>query len=298
MYPRGSTRWQRRRPPTGSVWPVRGKLQLAETIKRNLQASAQTHCTFDELDIDALPNQIVKSTLRLLGAAPELDTDLRSDIAGLYHSLGGVSDVPLTRAAFGRIQLHRSIGWYRLLLQVCRFIYEQMLPDEAGSLVPFRDFVRNDDQMAVLFQRFVLNLFKREQTRYRVDSPQIDWQATAADPGALEWLPRMETDIVLRSPRQTIIIDTKFYREAFQRRFGRDKIRSSHLYQILSYALNWGETGTLPQGVLLYPTVRQHFDLSYHIQGVPIRVRSVDLNRPWVEIRTALLELASAPSTQ
>ena len=98
--------------------------------------SAQTHCAFDELDVDALPNQIVKSTLRLLGTASELDADLRNDIAGLYHSLGGISDITLTRSAFGRVQLHRNIGSYRLLLQVCRFVYEQMLPDEAGAHAP------------------------------------------------------------------------------------------------------------------------------------------------------------------
>lgn len=277
---------------------VRGKLQVAETLKRNLLSSTQTYCVFDELDVDAVPNQVVKATLRLLGTMTDLDRDLRTEVAGVYHSLGGVSDILVTPADFARIQLHRNVAIYRLLLQVCRFIYEQTIPDEAGASAPFRDFVRDDDQMAALFQRFVLNFFRREQIQYRVDSPRIEWEATAADLEALDWLPRMQTDIVLRSPEQTFIIDTKYYREAFQTRFGRDKIRSNHLYQILSYALNWNATPSVPQGVLLYPTVRQHFDLRYHIQGVPIRVCSVDLDQPWPRIRSALLDLTSAVPSQ
>jgi 5-methylcytosine-specific restriction enzyme subunit McrC len=238
-----------------SVAGVRGKLCLSETLKQNLLIHARTHCAFDELDADALPNQIVKATLRLVGTATGLDAGLRSDVAGLYHSLGGISDITLSGRVFGRVQLHRNIGSYRLLLNVCRFIYEQVIPEEGTRRRVFRDFVRQDDQMARLFQKFVLNFLRREQTEYLVDSPQIDWQVTAEHEDALAWLPRMHTDVVLRSAMQTLIIDTKFYREAFQSRFARSTIRSEHLYQIMSYALNWPAGTALTQGMLLYPTV-------------------------------------------
>jgi 5-methylcytosine-specific restriction enzyme subunit McrC len=274
-----------------SVAGVRGKLLLSETLKQNLLAQARTRCGFDELNADALPNQIVKATLRLVGTATGLNARLRSDVAGLYHSLGGITDVTLSGPVFGRVQLHRNIGFYRLLLNVCRFIYEQVIPEEGTTRRVFRDFVRHDDQMGRLFQKFVLNFFRREQSEYRVDSPQIDWQVSAESVDALAWLPLMQTDVVLRSALHTVIIDTKFYREAFQSRFSQSKIRSEHLYQIVSYTQNWPAGAALTQGTLLYPTVRQHFDFQYRIQGLPIRVCSVDLNQPWTGIRTALLAL-------
>jgi 5-methylcytosine-specific restriction enzyme subunit McrC len=278
---------------------VRGKLHVAETLKRHLLVNARTHCAFDELEFDTLPNRIVKATLRLLSTSSAVDVNLRSELAGLYHSLGGVSDLALTRSAFAHVQLHRNIAFYALLLSVCRFAYESALPEEGGASSTFRDFERDERRMRELFQAFAFNFFKREQGRYQVESRQVKWSVTADDPGALEWLPRMQTDIVLTSKDRTIIIDTKFYAEAFQSsRFGGEKVRSEHLYQMMSYVVNWRHGIGQPEGILLYPTVRREFDFQFRICGIPIRVCSIDLDQRWPRIREGLLTLikpASAP---
>jgi hypothetical protein len=47
------------------------------------------------------------------------------------------------------------------------------------------------------------------------------------------------------------------------------------------------------EGILLYPVVGRSIDLRYRLHGHPVRVATVDLNRPWEEIRTRLLGLLS-----
>jgi len=111
------------------------------------------------------------------------------------------------------------------------------------------------------------------------------------------FLPAMYTDVVLRGANRCVILDAKYYRESFQSRFGRDKIRSEHLYQILSYLQNFGTpAGATMEGMLLYPTVHQDFDLQYVILGFPVRVCSIDLDQPWTAIRDRLLAIVGPTS--
>ena len=82
--------------------------------------------------------------------------------------------------------------------------------------------------MARLFQEFVFNFFRREQHDYHVIRPQLRWQATSERPDDLSFLPVMATDVVLQSSNRLIV----HYVEAFQTRFGGQKVRSEHLYRI------------------------------------------------------------------
>src|SRR5690606_11553422 len=90
---------------------IRGKLDLAATLKRNHLANARTHCRFDELQYDVLHNQILKSTLRaLLGL--DLDAELRARVRRLHQKMDLVADTAISRRDFGRVQLHRNNHTY------------------------------------------------------------------------------------------------------------------------------------------------------------------------------------------
>ncbi len=167
--------------------------------------------------------------------------------------------------------------------------------DEASGTARFQDFVRDERQMAMLFQHFVFNFLRREQQDFKVSSPQIRWKDVDAEPEDMAFLPIMQTDIVLTSPSRQVIIDTKFYREALQARFAQPKIRATHLYQIDSYLTNAEVAGgPAMEGVLLYPAVETEFALRYRLRGRPVQVRSINLAQPWDEIRKSLLDLAAA----
>ena len=88
--------------------------------------------------------------------------------------------------------------------------------------------------MARLFEAFVRNFYKVE-TDLSVSSDSITWQFESEFAEDLEMLPTMLTDITLQSKSQKIIIDTKYYKDAFQTRYDKQKINSGNLYQLFAY---------------------------------------------------------------
>ena len=102
------------------------------------------------------------------------------------------------------------------------------------------------------------------------------------------------TDASLRSIDRTIIVECKYTETLFQSRFGAEKLRSSHLYQLCAYLHNLEHNGgvdRVAEGILLYPAAGRALDLSYRLHGHWVRVCTLDLNLPWAEIEDQMLSL-------
>src|SRR5262249_43173640 len=89
-----------------------------------------------------------------------------------------------------------------------------------------------------VFQAFVMNFFKAEQSEFSVSSEYIRWDALALNAEIAQYLPVMHTDVTLRSKDRTIVIDTKYYPEALSENYGKKRIKSDHLYQQYAYLKN------------------------------------------------------------
>lgn len=281
-------------PHEESIRGIRGKLELSMTAKQNLLIRAQTYCGYDDLQFDILHNQILKTTLHNLIRVEDIDKSLRESLVDLYRRLNGISEIRLTNRTFGLVQLHRNNQFYDFLLKVCQLIYTNLLIDEATGQATFRDFVRDEQQMAILFQHFVTNFYKREQKAFTIKCPELKWQATPLSDIAQKHLPIMKTDMVLQSSARTIVIDTKYYIQAFQHYRGDAKVRSAHLYQLYAYLANITptlKTKSAVSGILLYPVVQDPFDLRYELFGYQVIVRSLDLNQSWQQIHKDLVML-------
>lgn len=273
---------------------VRERILLAPTLRQHLLARGRTHCSFTLLDHDVLVNQILKAGLRTLLASPELGKNMREEARRLTQRLAGVSNLDLTPRAFRCVQLHHNQRNYRWLLNVCRLILETAVPSPASRGYRFPDFTRDEKVMDVLFQRFVFNFLRREQSSYVVRSLRLHWRF-AGEPEHLSRLPHMQTDVVLRSPTRTIVIDTKYYREPFAGRFQRKKIRAQHLYQIRTYMRSLEQKfGERVDGMLLYAAAEEEFDLHFYEESRrTLRVTSLNLNQPWQGVAQALRELVA-----
>jgi 5-methylcytosine-specific restriction enzyme subunit McrC len=275
---------------------VRGKLDLATTLKRNLTAQAQTHCRYDELRYDVLHNRILKATLRNL-LDLDVEESIRARVRRLYRKLDGVADIRVVSRDFGRVQLHRNNRLYDFALRLCRLIHENLMIEPGTGEARFRDFRADEQQMGAVFEEFVRSFFKREQGRFRVSRPHIPWHDAQGTDYDLERLPTMRSDIVLESPERCIVLDTKFYHEPLTSRFGTRKVRSDHLYQILAYVGNRTASekhGAPHEGMLLYPVVDEAFTFDFRLKGEQVRVRSLNLDQPWPAIHTDLLRLIEA----
>jgi 5-methylcytosine-specific restriction enzyme subunit McrC len=189
---------------------------------------------------------------------------------------------------------------YDLLLKICELLHSALLPDPKGKGSKFSDILDDENEMDRVFEAFVRNFFRVEQTEFpSVKAEWIQWDAQIVDANSTQYLPAMHTDITLRSKGRVIIIDTKFYREALaESQFGDKKVRSDHLYQLFSYLRNVkSQPGNecLAEGILLYPAVSQSLDLKFIIGGHQVRVRTIRLDQPWQHIHAELCSLLSSP---
>jgi 5-methylcytosine-specific restriction enzyme subunit McrC len=271
----------------------RGKIDVSASIKEGLLVRNAVSCVVDELNRDAIHNQIIKTTLRQLSMASEIDRTLAHELRTLWRQLNDISFIRLRPEHFSRVQLHRNI---RFLLHVCELCFYALLADDHEGSYRFRDFVRDEDRMRKVFQDFVYNFYRIEQNEYSVSSERMRWATTYADVEARELLPEMITDVCLASATRKIVIECKFSPNVLQENWGKLSARSDHLYQLFAYIKNFEYRGGVNvhcDGLLLYPTATEAVDFLFEIQGHRMRVATIDLREHWSDIKAHLLEFIS-----
>jgi 5-methylcytosine-specific restriction enzyme subunit McrC len=131
--------------------------------------------------------------------------------------------------------------------------------------------------MSSVFEAFVRNFYRREQNQFSVfGSEGIPWDMSPDSVGHAAYLPSMFTDVTLRSPTRTIVIDAKFY-------------------QLMSYLMNMAKRGgpdAHAQGLLLYPCTDGHtLRLEFQLIDHKVYAFTVDLTQPWPKIHEELLTM-------
>jgi 5-methylcytosine-specific restriction enzyme subunit McrC len=277
----------------------RGRLDVPRMVARQLEPLGLAACSFDALGHDVLHNQILATTARRLARLPQLHRELRDAMIAIGRTLADVSTIPVRSSTFSQVQLHGRLCRYRLPLHVCQLIHDQLVVDEVTGEVRFRDYVEDERRMAVLFEEFVCNFYRRELHGWKIrGSEKIAWDLVPLTPDAGRYVPEMRTDIVLRGAGRTVLIDTKFYAEAFVSRFENDKLRSAHLYQITTYlrslAAATAGADASAAGVLLYPEVRPLPTLQFQHGPHRLTATGVDLTQGWREIHQRLLDIVAS----
>ena len=286
---------------------IRGKLAVGETAKRALRSRGRAACDFEELSLDTLPNRILRTSLGTLGRLGKqlsdgvgtgLDAKVYTEVSLASRRLSNVSLVPrLDRRTFGLVKLHRNRRLYRFLLSVCRLLYNHLFVDEESGAMHFRDFRRDEAQMWTLFEEFVTEFYRREQSDFHVNRSgrRIDWwQAGAVTDGDRNKIPVMEADLLLDGRERRIIMDTKYYTEALGGRHGSGKLHSNNLYQLLAYLRNRQAAkpaGPSHEGILLYPEVDTPLAADIRLEGFRIQARTINLGQNWSAIHRAMLQV-------
>lgn len=289
--------------------PERGYTTTAEEHSRpqgkpDFGASAKAHgfakptlvCAADELTHDTPANRVLKATLRELARCRGVDRGRAGRCAALAARFADVRDTALSPAAVAV----RPTRPYRLLLSVCRLLFENRLPDPRPGDVRFADFTADDKQMARLFEAFVRNFYRREQSLFpRVGSERFGWRHVEASATDRALLPEMRTDVTLTSLARKLVIDAKFYRETLTAYHGTPSVHAANLYQLLAYLQNLPPTpGQSRDGLLLYPTTGRELDLSYVLHGHRVRVATVDLAADWPAIHARMLDVIDGQGSE
>lgn len=276
---------------------LRGRIDLDQTVRENLLHHGRVCCRYDQLSYDVLHNRILRSTMSVLAADPSMDKELAQGLSEALRWFAGVERVALTPGVFRKLQLHRNNAVYGFLMDICRLVMEQLLVSERRGESLFRNFLRRDHEMRLLFEQFVRNFYDLELTDARVIAKKLDWAGVAANGISAQVLPGMVTDVTIERDDHVIILDTKYTPKALVEAHhgGGERLRTEHLYQLFAYVRNAEALGGKWQaceGVLLYPAVGDQFRFEYEIAGHRMRICSVDLAAEWKGIQAELLGIA------
>lgn len=146
-------------------------------------------------------------------------------------------------------------------------------------------------RMHRLYEKFILEYYRREFSQISANASQIPWQL-GDDMG--EMLPVMQTDIMLSHAEKVLIIDAKYYVHTTQLQYDKHTLHSGNLYQIFTYVKNkeaeLRDKEHEVSGMLLYARTEEETqpDHTYQMSGNKISVRTLDLNRDFSAIRRQL----------
>lgn len=273
---------------TKDIVGVRGRIDIAETLKGNAYTSNKLVCEFDEYTADTSMNRIVKATLRLLSLS-DIPKHRKKEIRSIMSYLTEVNEINLHDADWG-FRYNRNNQTYRLLMGICELIYKGMLLSQGEGATMLADFI-DDQNMHRLYEKFMLEYFKREHKELKVTASHIPW---VLDDGNENLLPIMQSDIMLKSGDNCFIIDAKYYSHTLtgSSAYSAQTIHSGNLYQIFTYVKNKAaERKELNvSGMLLYAKTDEelHPDERYAMDGNDIYVRTLDLSQSFEEISRQL----------
>lgn len=281
---------------TSALSTLRGKFEMTDSLKTRSVLRRQMVCSYDEFSIDTPMNRILKATIMLL-LRSNTSKERKRKLKRLLAYFGDVSDVDLATVNW-QMRFNRNSQTYRMLITVCWLVAKGLLQTQEDGTTRFSDFL-DDQRMSRLYEKFILEYFKREHPELDVGAPHINW---ALDDGVDDMLPTMRSDIVLSLGETTLIIDAKYYSNVMQHQYDTYSIHSHNLYQIFTYVKNReaelarADVPHEVSGMLLYARTDEKIqpDVVYKMSGNQISVRTIDLDVPFEDIRKQLNEIAES----
>ena len=279
------------------LYGVRGRIDIANTIKRNGFVSGKLTCGYEELDHSVLHNHIIKTTLTNLASASGLDKELREEVLDLTHRLRDVEPIELNQNIFSKVRFHSNIRSYRLPISVCKLIYDQLLPNQTTGKFEFVNIT--DEKLFRIFEKFIFNFYKKhfDKTVYSgIKKERLGWQETSFESGIDDFLPSLETDVSLFNATNKLVIECKFYELALQtRKFGEVDKKSSfisiHINQLFVYLKNLEiRDKSILSGLIIYPENGEKIDSAYNIHGHKFLIKTVNLDLTPQEINDQMLQ--------
>ncbi len=272
----------------------RGRVSIGETLRLAATQPTRVRCAHDEMSTDVLTNQILKATLGRILETAGIRRELRAEVRQAQRLFERVQRIELTPRVFYQVRLHQNNRFYAFLINVCHFLFESLQPvDRAGGL-NFQDVLREPERLRRVYEKFVRNFYRRSQNFYAVKRDKMTWTGSSVGGADFALVPQMETDVTLRSASRTIVVECKYVESMYQQNYLKEKFRSAHLYQLVTYLRNLGGDS---EGILLYPTAGVAMDQIYVLQEHRVRLTTLDLNRPWPDIAAGLLALVNGPKS-
>jgi 5-methylcytosine-specific restriction enzyme subunit McrC len=270
-----------------------GKINVSASVKQNSMLKKQLICDYDEFTENAYMNKILKTTAMLLIRCPEVSAERKKALRKMMLYFINVDEANPYRIQWSALSYHRNNATYKMLLNICYLVIKGLLLTEQNGSRKLARYV-DDRRMHRLFEKFVLEYYRRHYPQFNASASFIDWDVEG---GETECLPAMKSDITLRYQDKALIIDTKFYSRTMQtnRLFNSRTLHSHNMYQIFTYVKNmdFAHSGNV-SGLLLYAKTDEEIvpDSDYIINGNRISVKTLDLNTDFSGICYQLNKIA------
>lgn len=270
---------------------LKGKIKFDDSLKSNRLRNGRVFCEFDEFSNDVIHNQIIKTTLHNILKSEDISKLIKDQVMKIYHYFNNIELTRLSKTTFKNAKIYKNNKHYKLSLDICKLMYDNMITDETDGKITFKEFYREDREMAYIFENFVRNFYRRHLPKCSVRRENIRWDIVGEDIGLL---PMMQTDITIEFKDKVIIMDTKYYKNTLANNMEREMFHSNNLYQIFAYLKNSeskGEKHKNSLGILLYPQVDKFLDSKYKIQNHDLKICTVNLNKDWKVIHDRLIDI-------
>ena len=271
-----------------STSSIKGKINITDSINEQSFIKGQLNCTYDEFSLNCYLNKILKSTFILL-IKSDISRKRKKKLKNLLMYFREVDLIDVNSINW-KIRFDRNNQTYKMLINICYLVITGLIHSEKVGDKKLMEFF-DDQQMSSLYEKFLLNYFKKEHPNILTHAPQIDWQI---DEGIDLLLPKMKTDVTLEYQNKILIIDAKFYSQNTLKNYGKNIHNTSNLYQIFAYVKNkqievQGKDIEV-SGMLLYVKTSQSIqpDSDYVMSGNKISVKTLDLNQDFSLIKEQL----------
>lgn len=272
---------------------VKGKINIAKTINNKIQNKQQVFCEHDELSENNMFNQILKTACYYLIQDKTVEKKYKDELKQISMFLCNVDIVNYKTINWKRLVFQKNNQNYKMLMYICYFLFDCLVPTTEEGKYKFKQF--SEENMARLYEKFVLNYYIYHHSYLDIKSGLIDWSIDKEDTAAnFEFLPQMHTDIMLKFNNKTLIIDTKYYSNIYQTRYDKKTFQSNNLYQIFAYVKNYDSNNTGDtSGMLLYAKTEdiEVIDEKFSISKNKFAIKTLDLNKNFNEISDQLNQI-------
>lgn len=279
---------------------IKGKIDFKNSLSNLSFPNSKSYCYYDEMEPNNIYNQILKAVAVKLYKSNDLREEYRKRLNDVILYFHQIDFIELTNQDFKKVKYNKSNLYYYYILKICELINNCLMLNEETGEYEFINLFEDEKNMHNIFELFVNKFYSYElNKKFKVYfQKQLYWDLVD---GNIDLLPIMKLDTMIESDIETIILDTKYYKEYYStNEYGGKKIRSEHLYQIMSY-MNNAKTKTKLRGILLYPMPYNgdeinekyvaHVVSEKEIVPANIEIITIDLSKEWQEIKTKLLNI-------
>lgn len=275
-----------------SLKVIRGKINVTQSIQNLDMMNKRMNCTYEGFSINTYMNQILKTTMITL-LNVEISKERKKNLKRLLLYFDKVETIDYRNIQWN-FNFTRNNQTYKMLLSICKLIHDGVLQSEKSGYKQLMTF-EDEQQMSRLYEKFILEYYKKEYPQLTVTASHIPWSIEEAS--SLEMLPIMKSDIMITYKKRCLIIDAKYYKNTLNNYFETKKIHSANLYQIFTYvknqSVNLKDKDITVSGMLLYAKTDENVipDDTFQMSGNQVSVKTLDLNQDFKVITEQLNQI-------